>query len=166
MTTENQYYYLERGEVVGPLSAVYIRGLLRTGKLTSETEVCVDGSQDWQPLYQYEELCVSPSQIKPTLEKQDVTQSNFESAELTSASRQHSMPEPGIASVIRVLAFIVAAGGIVGCFAAGTEGSTSLAILSLFAAGAWAVFVYSWSAALTWIYNIMLNTRNNESKDK
>lgn len=41
------FYYVEDGEVTGPVSLYELRSMLNAGQVTEETPVCAEGSQDW-----------------------------------------------------------------------------------------------------------------------
>lgn len=47
MSQEPLWYYLEQGQVIGPVSAVQLRQMAKAGQLTPQTQVCRQGTQDW-----------------------------------------------------------------------------------------------------------------------
>jgi len=82
----NKFYYVDSsGNVQGPLTVDQLRSLHRSGVVSATTQVCVDGKDEWQPLYEIQEF--KPQQTKKSHPVPEKAKTTFEGT----PSSQHQM---------------------------------------------------------------------------
>ncbi len=176
-----QYYYMDGSDVCGPCDAATLLALQQEEKLTSDSLICPEGADEWRPISRHARLCLSkpeptPAPItlptpKPTepIEAAVATQPAHKqaapklplSAKLAARLAPAKVETPGIAVVIHIVTGVHLIAGIL--FSAlqlllGEIGFFTM-LLSMGGTIVTVILLVSLSSLLTWVYNIMLDTK-------
>lgn len=168
MPTPTHYFYIIESQQVGPKTANDLIASIQSGELKSSTLICQAGGKQWKPLSQHPELAAhlpsgsrrSGSRIRVNAVPQAKPSPTPVPDTVLSSS---PMEIPVIAKVLQIIAalnlflgFIVA----ILYFSEAFPMSGVIGLSVLLGSLILSVFIYSFSMLMTWVYNIMLNTRH------
>jgi hypothetical protein len=96
MPQETLWYYLEAGKVLGPVTVAQLQQMGRAGRLTQQSQICREGTQDWVELSRLRlDLRAVPPPVATEIPPPEPTVPASAAAFSRSIGSEHSLFDPG-----------------------------------------------------------------------